>query len=296
MRFQVYSDIHLELYPKTSSLWEEFPTLFQANAEVLFLVGDIGKLTQPTKLYTMFLYYVATHWKQVFYVLGNHEFYHTYHDWSKMLDMYTIYFSEFEKIHPNFHFLDNSVWNGVSEETGEKYEVLGCTLWSNVDISTTHKLHCFDNILEYDNTFDNKQGLSIDTYNEWNIGDKEWIMKSYNPSREKITFIMTHYPMTQNNTSNPIYQNENKMIKNLFANSMEKELNSIAKQCLYNGDDDIQIQIPHTFCLAGHTHYSYCKKDDNGFVWISNQMGYIDDMKNGSSGFNSNTIYDTYMI
>ena len=72
MKFQVFSDIHLEFFEKNSK--DTIPYI-EPLEDYLFLVGDIGKLHIPN--YKIFFDYCSNNWKLTFYILGNHEFYHS---------------------------------------------------------------------------------------------------------------------------------------------------------------------------------------------------------------------------
>ena len=63
--FQVYSDIHIEL-------WNKFPKI-PAKSKYLILAGDICQLDDP--LFYKFLDYCSSKWEKIFYIQGNHEYY-----------------------------------------------------------------------------------------------------------------------------------------------------------------------------------------------------------------------------
>lgn len=68
MKFQVFSDIHLEFYKKL----EDFPAI-PITAEYLILAGDIGYPEQ--QIYKDFLAMVSERYKKVIVIAGNHEYY-----------------------------------------------------------------------------------------------------------------------------------------------------------------------------------------------------------------------------
>jgi predicted phosphodiesterase len=95
MKFQVFSDLHLELR-------ESYPHI-EASCDVLVLAGDIGHI--DCELYREFIAYCSTQWKHVIYVLGNHEFYDSVRSYSEMLLIYKRFFLTFR----NVYLLDNEV-------------------------------------------------------------------------------------------------------------------------------------------------------------------------------------------
>lgn len=94
MKVQIFIDLHTEYLfhiPKIIPL-----------ADCLFLAGDIGKINAP--IFDEFLDYVSSCWKQVVYILGNHEYYHSKKTISKLNLEYKTLFQTYN----NIHLLDDS--------------------------------------------------------------------------------------------------------------------------------------------------------------------------------------------
>lgn len=89
MKFQIFSDLHLELR-------DSYPHI-EASCDVLVLAGDIGHI--DCELYREFIAYCSTQWKHVIYVLGNHEFYDTTRSYSEMMTIYKRYFLTFRNVY-----------------------------------------------------------------------------------------------------------------------------------------------------------------------------------------------------
>jgi hypothetical protein len=70
---QLASDLHLELYTSVRTPVELFQTLLKPNpaVDVLILAGDIGYPEQ--RITKEFFHWVCSNWKQVLWILGNHE-------------------------------------------------------------------------------------------------------------------------------------------------------------------------------------------------------------------------------
>lgn len=150
MKIQIISDIHLEqrkIFPRIKPL-----------CDYLFLAGDIGKINN--KLYDEFLHYCSDNWKLVFYVLGNHEFYHN----KKTYDiLYEGYIDTFN----NILLLNNQICHL------EGFQILGCILWS--DSCVTFGLNDFKHIKEKKNN--RKYKLSLDTFHKMHNIDKKGYLK-----------------------------------------------------------------------------------------------------------------------
>lgn len=77
LRFQYASDMHLEFYNdnigKIRKLFIQPLISNRENADYLLLAGDIGRPTHQS--YKQFLRDMAPHYKRIFVITGNHEYY-----------------------------------------------------------------------------------------------------------------------------------------------------------------------------------------------------------------------------
>jgi predicted phosphodiesterase len=111
MKFQILSDIHLEMLKRTPV----FPVL----AENLILAGDIGYVGRP--IWRQFLRKCVEDYKRVIYIAGNHEFYGTDYD----VGLATIAKEE------GVIFLEKGSLD-IEEVGGEAVRILGTTLWTEI--------------------------------------------------------------------------------------------------------------------------------------------------------------------
>ncbi len=113
MRVAFCSDLHLDVGPNPIN-----PEFWEVDADVMILAGDIVE-GKDAKHYHDFWSRVASTWKKVFYVLGNHEFYRGAIPKSE-IDLY----SELNQY--GFTFLQNEAeeFNGV--------RFIGSTLWTDM--------------------------------------------------------------------------------------------------------------------------------------------------------------------
>ena len=118
MKCNLVSDIHTEF-------WNGKDVLDPGTGEVLILAGDIGVVntlgTEEGEPYERFLKKASEGYDKVFYVLGNHEFYHGCFVGTPQA------LKEFVKPYKNVSVLDNTseFYNGV--------HFVGGTMWSNFE-------------------------------------------------------------------------------------------------------------------------------------------------------------------
>jgi predicted phosphohydrolase len=238
-KFQLYSDIHLEF----NKSYPEIPP-FEEN---LILAGDIGKIN--TLNFKPFFDYCSSKWKKVFYVLGNHEYYHS----KKTMFNLNNEYKEFFKNYDNIFLLDNS-----SYEFSDKLRIVGSTLWSN---PTKYKgLNDFNYILEFNDHINKTLGITVDKFRSLHEQAVKYLFNEIN-KKDKNLIIITHFPPSQNKTSHPKYDYQEQYLKDYFASNIIdniKDKNHKIKGWIY-----------------GHTHYSNSIFNYiNGIQLLSNQMGY----------------------
>jgi predicted MPP superfamily phosphohydrolase len=237
MKIQIFSDLHLEFY-------KTFPQI-KPLCDYLFLAGDIGKM--QCENFKMFLQYVSSNWKKVFYVLGNHEFYNKRKTHSKLIYEYKLICAKYD----NVYLLDRDIIEL------EDYIVMGCTMWTSVDYTVSTTLNDFNQIMMYKYTDYGKRKACIDIeYRDMlHECDKTWILENYDPYKK--TILLTHFPVTQHLTSHEKYVGITKSELDAYCNEIELKT--------------------HTYlsCIAGHTHYGYLNKTPFENVWhIANPSGY----------------------
>lgn len=121
-QFKLISDLHLEFYGRTRHglkdhpMWEPAETDEDKNT-VLLLAGDIhvGRKALP------WIEKMCERFKEVVYILGNHEFYN-----NEVHDVIDFWRNTFQG--DNFTFLENDYF----ENDDEGYRIIGATLWTQV--------------------------------------------------------------------------------------------------------------------------------------------------------------------
>jgi len=146
MKIQYISDLHLE-HHKNTNVFSRIKKL--QDCENICVLGDIGYPESP--IYQAFMTYCSQNWKNVFWTMGNHEFYHKPKTEIKIMSEIEEYVKQ---ICPkNVYFMNNNVvylnkeTNEISKfmdqefHTDDYIKIIGSTLWSNIDDFTAGNLN-----------------------------------------------------------------------------------------------------------------------------------------------------------
>lgn len=235
MRFQVLSDLHLEQYDDVS--FDDFIEL-DTGADCLLIAGDLGY--PSSKHYHDFLRYVSPHYKNVCLIAGNHEFYTSSIDRTKI---------DIRKVIENFdnvHFLDNT----VLELSGEKIAILGTTLWSHIP---NDKLFLIKNSMNDYQMIDNFSPVTSRELHKQNV---QWLMQEIGKRKTdgwKVV-ILTHHLMS------------NQLVTKKYACS---PINVAFMSNLESLMDSTVVKL----IISGHTHQNI-HMDIQGVLNVVNPFGY----------------------
>lgn len=181
VKLQIASDLHIEFSheEKINPL-----TYIKPSAPYLILTGDIGSLYRYNQL-TFFLKGLSCHFRHIFYILGNNEFY--FRNNYKPKTPEELYKSAYnlEELISNLTILENKMVKL------ENIFLIGSTLWSDITyLPKNYKIKYF----------------TKEKYNQLNIKSKKSILElleianNYNIDRtdknlEKLKIVVaTHYP------------------------------------------------------------------------------------------------------
>jgi len=206
MEIQIVSDLHLEFVKSPIKNWN---TLIKPSAPYLALLGDICELKNKA-LWKGFIERLVPHWKKIFIINGNHEYYsYSQHTWSVLLDNQRQWASQ---ISPNIHILDN-----------ESYEldgflILGTTLWSNVPL---HAVHDVEDTLNDYRAITNSDGTPLEVKHTNSMHEKavRWLSSEINKTQLPI-IVLTHHAPLMTGTSNPEYEIPGRKINHAFATDL----------------------------------------------------------------------------
>lgn len=248
MGIQYISDIHLEFHDKHNKGALQPDMFVKPVAPYLVLAGDIG--IPELESYKVFLSWCSQHWKDVFLVAGNHEFYNV------RCPVKTDMASKKEQLRricqalPNVHFLDCSSYY-ISDYN---LRILGCTLWSEIPECLHEKTITYMN--------DSRQILQQKdvpftpwAQSEQHVKEKQWLNQEIHKcelTNEKC-LIITHYL--------PSFELIHEKYKGHFLN------NCFASEC-----DDL-FRPPVVGWICGHTHTGM-KLQIHGIPCCINPYGY----------------------
>lgn len=195
----IISDIHLERFNNDSL--PDLKQILSCKSQYLAVVGDICKLYQWPKV-VWFFDFCSKHYKRVFYVLGNHEFYinnryaefniNTIEDLKYKVILIT-------KLYPNVHILDNSavvIDNNI---------FFGTTLWSKIYNQPNDKLITYK--MRYTQY---KCGIKVKTWNKMHYEACDALSDAieYAKIYKLNLYVLSHYAPTYYNTIDPKYMHD----------------------------------------------------------------------------------------
>lgn len=282
MEIQIASDLHIELSRGEQKDTEWVFDFVSPKAEYLALIGDTGCPATRLDQYRTFVHTLAQHYKAVFVVAGNHEFYYKRFgaDLKDNIKQKTVWKVK-EMIQTvcddaplkNVFFMDRR-----AIEIGDgTVRVVGATLWSQVPLSLTTTIEKLLN--DYHVSFmplekgDDMKSLSKfevehqvkclkvrDTVN-WHKEDLQFISEQVNAAQQagQTVVILTHHAPLLKGTSAPKFAGSDGNCG--FATDLTQMLES----------EPFQSTVS-TWCF-GHTHYNSDQMIGRVRL-LTNQKGY----------------------
>lgn len=236
LKIQYCSDLHLE-FDKNSTFLKKHP--LKVSGEVLVLAGDIVPLHDEHFRHPFFSF-LADHYEQVFWVPGNHEFYH-----KDMMD----YSSSFEiDLRSNIKLLHNKA------PRYKEVRFVCSTLWSNIsDVnarlleSSVSDFHCIEK---------GGRKFKASDFNQLHLESYTFLEKTMEESFERTIVVTHHLPAQDCNL--PAHK------KSLINEAFCVDLTSFVSQCNAK------------FWVYGHSHFNQKPLFKGNTVLLTNQLGYVD--------------------
>lgn len=185
--------------------------------------------------------------KPVFFVAGNHEFYHG--DYKTVL-------AELQALATgNVHFLHNAI--AEFEVRGVSVRVIGTTLWTDFDLHNTPDLSLLQGRGALNDfrliTYQERLLQPQDTL-EWHRAQRSWLLHALDNNINGLSIVMTHHAPVSFSLHPRYVGNE---LSPCFASKMEELL--------------IRHDVP--LVVWGHTHHCVDRTIETT-RFVSNQTGY----------------------
>ncbi|MBK7175253.1 MAG: metallophosphoesterase [Bacteroidales bacterium] len=246
MKIQYCSDLHLESEPNSRFL-EANPLI--VAGDILILAGDVVPLLDEY-LNNPFFHFISENYKQVFWIPGNHEFYH------RDLSNYSTSFSI--QLAGNIQIVNNIELNY------EGVNFLFSTMWSKIgsdNMKTVEK-----NVPDFSNITLNDKPFKATDFNRLHAESIAFIVQSLNHKKGKTVVITHHLPSVLCNSE-------------LHNSSSINEAYCIDLTEYITGCDA-------NFWIHGHSHVNHNPLYLGNTIMLTNQLGYVH--SNEHAGFRHN--------
>ena len=177
MKIQYCSDLHLEFHENKSFL-KQHP--IEPIGEILLLAGDILPFALH-KQSCAFIDFVADNFEAVYWIPGNHEYYH--------FDLGTVSSPLFEKFRENVFLINNQTI------TYKNTNIICSTLWSH-HISTYNEIAVQQNLNDFHLIKMNGNRFTAAHFNQLHQTDLAFLKNAGAKSDAAKTIVMTHHVPT----------------------------------------------------------------------------------------------------
>ncbi len=209
--------------------------------DILILAGDITKWGKKHFKHAFFDY-VSEHFKAVYYVPGNHEFY-------SGKDLRILDKPIYEGIRENVFLVNNHV---VTIEDGD---FIFSVLWSNIPEAMSLKVE--DGMGDFQQIKYRGKKLNHKIFNQLHENSLAFLKEAIEASIAAKKVVVTHHIPTQ--LCNP-EQYKNSKINSGFVSEQQS--------LIENWDVD--------YWIYGHHHANMPETNINGTKLVTNQLGYVD--------------------
>ena len=241
-KIQYCSDLHLE-FRENKNFLKQFP--IDPIGEILLLAGDILPFAlhnQPSE----FIDFVADNFEAVYWIPGNHEYYH--------FDLETVTSPLFEKIRENVFLINNQTI------TYKNTNIICSTLWSH--ISTQNEFAVQQNVNDFHliKVSEGKGGkssaLTPAHFNHLHETDFAFLKNAIATSDAENTIVMTHHVPT---------------LMNYPAQYKGSNINEAFAVELYDFIESSMVQ----YWIYGHHHCNLPAFKIGNTTMLTNQLGYV---------------------
>jgi len=247
MKIQYCSDLHLE-FAHNDKYLKNKP--LSVCGEILILAGDIVPLHDEF-FKNPFFSYISDNFEQIYWVPGNHEFYHK--DIMEFSKSYNI------KIRSNINIVHNI------ELEYKNTQLIFSTLWSK--ISGINEKIIEQGVSDFDCISNKNKKIKAYDFNKLHKDSLSFIQETLNNKKSKTVVITHHLPSSLCNSPN----HNNSPINEAFC----VELTRYIENCNAN------------FWIYGHSHYNQKPLYIGNTILLTNQLGYVHCNEHGSFKHNA---------
>jgi Icc-related predicted phosphoesterase len=246
MKIQYCSDLHLESEPNSRFL-EANPLV--VTGDILVLAGDVVPLLDEY-LSNPFFHFISDNYKQVFWIPGNHEYYH------RDLANYSSSFSI--QLAGNIQIVNNIelIYEGV--------KFIFSTMWSKIGNENMKIVE--KNVPDFSSITLNDKPFRANDFNRLHAESIRFIKHSLHPKTSKTVVVTHHLP-------------------SVLCNSALHNSSSINEAYCVDLTDYIE-DCSANFWIHGHSHVNHPPLFIGKTIVLTNQLGYIH--SNEHAGFRSN--------
>lgn len=236
MKIQYCSDLHLE-FPENRRYLKENP--IEPVGDILILAGDILPFVLNHKEFDFFDF-VSENFKSVYWLPGNHEYYHS--------DIAVYENNQFRQIRENVFIVDNN-----KIELGG-INLVFSTLWSK--INPENEFHIISSFSDFQVIRFNGERFLPEHFNSLHEKSLKFLAYAKKESQGKQTVVVSHHVPTLFNYPE---QYKNSPINDAFA----VELFDFIEECDFN------------YWIYGHHHFNIADFEIGTTKMITNQLGYV---------------------
>ena len=236
MKIQYCSDLHLK-FPENKQFLKDNP--IQPVGDILILAGDVVPFAVMDK-HADFFDYISEHFKQTYWIPGNHEYYHS--------DAANRSGELNEKIRNNISLVNNQ------KVFIEDIRFIFTTLWSSISLADQWYLH--HNMSDFRVIKFNDELFTINHFNALHNDCKAFLLPELDKKFSGKTVVVTHHVPT---------------LLNYPAKYKASTLNQAFAVELYDLIEDSVIES----WIYGHSHFNTPEFTIGNTHLLTNQLGYV---------------------
>lgn len=249
MKIQYCSDLHLE-FKENHAFLKKNP--LKPIGDILVIAGDFYLLSYHTASIKDFISYASDNFQAVYWLPGNHEFYHS--------DIASRDFSFLENITSNFFLINNKII------TNEKVHLIFSTLWSHIPLANQWDIQ--QSISDFHVIKHNRKKFTPANFNTHHKDSLAFIKNSVANIQEDNKIVITHHV--------PTLFNYPEMYKT-------SKLNPAFTVELFDYIESSDIN----FWIFGHHHVNVPDFSIGKTKMCTNQLGYVHNNENTGFRFDA---------